>query len=376
MTTDEPTIQFLDPSGTFHENAANEPYLELATGIGPERLREMYTHMAVMRRLDREAAALQRQGQMALWVPSLGQEGAQIGAAYALAPQDWVFPSYREHLVGRVRGVPLIQIVNMLRGNSHGGWDWRATHFHLYTLVIGSHALHATGYAMGLDLDGVVGTGDPAVDSATIAFIGDGAMSQGDVSEALVFSTSAQAPVVFFCQNNGWAISVPVARQTRAPFSARARGFGMPGVRIDGNDPLASYAVTSASLDLARAGEGPAFVEAMTYRMGPHTSSDDPTKYRTREEEERWAALDPIPRLAAYLRTMEWADDDLFSATEQQAEDEAADLRARVTALPEPQPASMFAHVYSEPHPVMEAEAAWLEAYEAELNAEAEGEPR
>src|SRR5690606_11412725 len=214
-----------------------------------------------------------RQGQLALWIPSIGQEGAQVGSGYAARAQDHIFPAYREHAVARIRGVDLMRLIELLRGLDHGGWD-PATHgnFHLYTLVIGSQALHATGYAMGIGLDGASGTGDPERDEAVVVYFGDGATSQGDVSEALVFAASYQTPQVFFLQNNHWAISVPVSRQSRTPLVRRADGFGIPGLQIDGNDVLAAYAVSRVALDDARAGKGPRFIEALTYRIGAHTT--------------------------------------------------------------------------------------------------------
>ena len=262
----------------------------------------MYRDMIKVRALDREGANLQRQGQLGLWVPSHGQEGAQVGSAYATRPQDHVFPSYREHAVGMVRGIDPVGILALLRGVTHGGWDPTdpaVRNFHLYTLVIGSQTLHATGYAMGIALDGKVGTGDAASDEAVITYFGDGATSQGDVSEAFVFAASYQTPQVFFLQNNHWAISVPVSTQSRTPLYLRSSGFGIPGVQIDGNDVLASYAVTAKHLDDARSGEGPSLIEALTYRMGAHTSSDDPSKYRTDDEVAYWAARDPLIRFRA-----------------------------------------------------------------------------
>ena len=196
--------------------------------------------------------------------------------------------------------------------------------FHLYTIVIGSQALHATGYAMGVERDGLVGTGDPERDTAVIGYFGDGAMSQGDVNEAFVFASSYNAPIVFFCQNNQWAISEPIERQSRIPLYRRAAGFGFPGVRVDGNDVLAVHAVTTAALERARSGNGPTLIEAYTYRMGAHTTSDDPTKYRLADELEHWRLKDPIERVRAYLTRHGAADDDFFA----EVETEAAELAA------------------------------------------------
>lgn len=359
------TIQLLSPEGVLVENDVTAEYLPHVAALTEDQLREFHRQMVVIRRFDMEAANLQRQGQLALWIPSVGQEAAQVGSAFAARPQDHIFPAYREHVVGRIRGVDPMRIIELLRGLSHGGWD-PAEHgnFHLYTLVIGSQALHATGYAMGVQFDGATATGDPETDQAVIVYFGDGATSQGDVSEALVFASSYQTPQVFFLQNNHWAISVPVTRQSRTPLYLRSSGFGIPGVQIDGNDVLASYAVTTTNLDAARSGEGPRFIEALTYRIGAHTTSDDPTKYRDDAEMSFWVARDPIVRFEAYLRTR-GADDAFFAEVAAEAEDVAADARRRTLALGVPPSTTMFAHVYSDPHPVMEQQAAWLAAFEA-----------
>jgi 2-oxoisovalerate dehydrogenase E1 component alpha subunit len=216
------TVQLLSAEGTLVESDKSAEYLPYVENLGDEMLREFYRQMTVMRRIDIEGANLQRQGQLGLWIPSLGQEAAQVGSGYAAKPQDHIFPAYREHVVARILGVDLIKLIAMLRGLSHGGWD-PADHgnFHLYTLVIGSQTLHATGYAMGIQLDGDCGTGHPDTDQAVMVYFGDGSTSQGDVSEALVFAASYQTPQVFFLQNNHWAISVPVSRQSRTPLYLR-----------------------------------------------------------------------------------------------------------------------------------------------------------
>src|SRR4051812_925621 len=282
-------LQLLTPDGTLVRNDRTSEYLPLIESLDEKRLGDFHRQMVIIRRFDIEAGNLQRQGQLALWIPSLGQEGAQVGSGYAALPQDHIFPAYREHVVGRIRGLDPMKIVEMLRGLSHGGWVPAETgNFHLYTLVIGSQSLHATGYAMGMQLDGGTATGDPATDAAVLVYFGDGSTSQGDVSEALVFAASYQTPQVFFLQNNHWAISVPVSTQSRVPLFMRPRGFGIPSTQVDGNDVFASYAVTAKYLDDARSGRGPGFIEALTYRVGAHTTADDPTKYRTEEELASW----------------------------------------------------------------------------------------
>ena len=366
------TVQLLSPEGALVTNDTTAEYLPYIEKLSQEQLRDFHRQMVVMRRFDAEGANLQRQGQLGLWIPSVGQEAAQVGSAYAARPQDHLFPAYREHVIARIRGVDPIKLIELLRGISNGGWDPKDNgNFHLYTLVIGSQTLHATGYAMGIALEGASGTGNPDTDAAVIVYFGDGASSQGDVSEALVFAASYQTPQVFFLQNNHWAISVPVSKQSRTPLYLRSSGFGIPGVQIDGNDVLASYAVTSANLDSARSGAGPRFIEALTYRIGAHTTSDDPTKYRADSESDYWIARDPIPRFEAYLRSL-GEGDDFFAEVATEADDFAADIRARTFALGVPPVSKIFDHVYSDPHPLMDEQAAWLANYEASFEGDSE----
>ncbi len=360
-----PTVQLLTHEGELRPTPEAEAYLPLVEALDDATLERFYRDMAISRRLDIAGANLQRQGQLALWVPSHGQEAAQVGSAHAARPQDHLFPSYREHIVGMIRGLDPVRILALLRGATLGGWNPAENgNFHLYTLVLASQTLHATGYAMGLQFDGATATGDPETDAAVIVYYGDGASSQGDASEALVFAASYQTPQVFFIQNNQWAISVPVSRQSRSPLALRGGGFGMPGVRIDGNDVLASYAVTRQSLEEARAGHGPSLIEAVTYRMGAHTTADDPTKYRTEDEVRYWAERDPITRYRTWLEGR-GASAAFFDEVDAEAAAVAADVRRRALDLPAPTREKIFAHVYSEPHQLMNDEAAWLHAYES-----------
>ncbi len=359
------TVRMLAADGTFSTNGAGEEYVQHVERLTDAELQQFYRDMALTRRFDIEAANLQRQGEMGLWVPSVGQEAAQVGSARAARAQDHLFPAYREHAVGMVRGLDPLHILEVLRGNTHGGWDPAETgNFHIYTLVIGSHTLHATGYAMGIAFDGKYATGDPEVDEAVMVYFGDGATSQGDVSEALVFAASYQTPQVFFLQNNHWAISVPVSVQSRTPLVQRPSGFGIPGVQVDGNDVLASYAVTRKFLEDARSGRGPGFIEALTYRIGAHTSSDDPTKYRADAELQSWIARDPITRYETWLRT-KGASDEFFADVRTEGEDLASDIRRRTRALETPSTDKIFDHVYSDPHPVMDEQKKWLADYES-----------
>ncbi|MFK0239767.1 thiamine pyrophosphate-dependent dehydrogenase E1 component subunit alpha [Microbacterium sp. NPDC090281] len=368
MTTSEtPLVSVLDETGRYAPSAAAERYLPLIEAIGDAELEQFYRDMVVIRAIDTQATNLQRQGQLALWPPSRGQEAAQVGSGRAARAQDTIFPSYREHAVTRIRGVDPVDIIKLMRGVSHGGWDPtdpKNGNTRLYTLVLGSQVLHAAGYGMGLVFDGRTGTGDVDRDEAVITYYGDGASSQGDVHEAMVFAASYQAPTVFFLQNNQWAISVPVSTQSRVPLVQRSAGYGIPSVRVDGNDVLASYAVSRTALDEARSGNGPQAIEAVTYRLGAHTTSDDPTKYRGSDEEQLWAGRDPIVRMRAFLEGR-GASAELFADVEAEAADAAEDLRARSVVLTSPSADKIFDHVYSEPHPLIDEQKAWRAKYEA-----------
>ncbi|MET8621731.1 MULTISPECIES: pyruvate dehydrogenase (acetyl-transferring) E1 component subunit alpha [Streptomyces] len=347
-------VQLLTPEGKRVADAEYDPYV---ADITAEELRGLYRDMVLTRRFDAEATSLQRQGELGLWASLLGQEAAQIGSGRATREDDWVFPTYREHGVAWCRGVDPANLLGMFRGVNHGGWDPNSNHFQLYTIVIGSQTLHATGYAMGITKDGA--------DSAVIAYFGDGASSQGDVNEAFTFSAVYNAPVVFFCQNNQWAISEPTEKQTRVPLYQRASGFGFPGVRVDGNDVLACLAVTKAALARARRGEGPTLVEAFTYRMGAHTTSDDPTRYRSDDERESWEARDPIQRLRAHLEAEGHADEAFFAALEEESEALGRRVREAVRAMPDPDPMAMFEHTYADGHALVDEERAEFAAYQA-----------
>ncbi len=350
-------VQLLTPEGERVEHPA------YSFDLDDEAVKGFYRDMVLVRRIDTEATALQRQGELGIWASLLGQEAAQIGSGRALNSNDMVFPTYREHGVAWCQGVNPLNLLGLFRGVDQGAWDPRDNNFHLYTIVIGAQTLHATGYAMGQQRDGV--TGDPDNGQATIAYFGDGASSQGDVNEAFIYASVFNAPVVFFCQNNQWAISEPIDRQTRIPLYQRAAGFGFPGVRVDGNDVLATYAVTQAALRRAREGSGPTFVEAYTYRMGAHTTSDDPTKYRLTEELEHWKLKDPIARVKAYLVRNGSAGNAFFDEVDAEADKVAAELREGCLSMPDPQLTDMFDHVYVEKTPQLEQQQEQFAAYAA-----------
>ncbi|MBW1596371.1 pyruvate dehydrogenase (acetyl-transferring) E1 component subunit alpha [Streptomyces sp. JJ38] len=342
-------VQLLTPEGERVEHP------EYSIDLSAEELRGLYRDMVLTRRFDAEATSLQRQGELGLWASLLGQEAAQIGSGRALRDDDYVFPTYREHGVAWCRGVDPSNLLGMFRGVNNGGWDPNSNNFHLYTIVIGSQALHATGYAMGITKDGA--------DSAVIAYFGDGASSQGDVAEAFTFSAVYNAPVVFFCQNNQWAISEPTEKQSRVPIYQRAAGFGFPGVRVDGNDVLAVLAVTRAALEHARSGQGPTLVEAFTYRMGAHTTSDDPTRYRTDDERAAWEAKDPILRLRTYLEKEGLADEAFFAKLEKESEELGVSVREKIRTMPDPDTMAIFENVYADGHALIDEERAQFSEY-------------
>jgi len=351
-------VQLLTPEG---ERVSHPDY---DVDLSDEEYRSLYRDLVLVRRIDVEATALQRQGELGIWAALLGQEAAQVGSGRALGERDFAFPTYREHGVAWCKGVDPLKLLGLFRGSSNGGWDPQEKRFQLYTIVIGSQTLHATGYAMGIVKDGALASqADGSDGEAVIAYFGDGASSQGDVNEAFVWASVYNAPVVFFCQNNQWGISTPTDHQSRIPLYRRAQGFGFPGVRVDGNDVLASYAVTRKALDAARQGQGPTLVEAYTYRMGAHTTSDDPTRYRLASDLEAWKLKDPLERMKSFLYKQQLVDADFFDQLQADADALAARIRKGCLEMPDPEPSSMFAHVYAETTPLLQEQQASFEAY-------------
>jgi 2-oxoisovalerate dehydrogenase E1 component alpha subunit len=332
-------VQLVTPTG---ERISHPEFDYWVRDVTDEQLCSLFEDMTVIRRIDVEATALQRQGELALWPPLLGQEAAQIGSGRALRTDDFVFSSYRENGVAYCRGVDLTDIVRVWRGNASSGWDPYAINMATPQIIIGAQTLHATGYAMGIQNDGA--------DSVAVTYFGDGATSEGDVNEAMVFAASFQVPVVFFCTNNHWAISEPVRLQSHIQLADRAAGFGIPSMRVDGNDVLAVMAATRVALDRARRGGGPTFIEAVSYRMGPHTTADDPTRYRDANELEDWAARDPISRIAALLERKGLLTEELQQQVKDKADAVAREMRTGCTTMPDPEPLDVFKNVYSTPN--------------------------
>ena len=343
-------VRFVAEDGT---PAAKHPadYAEPALGD----LRKAYRLMVLGRRFDTQATALTKQGRLAVYPSSRGQEACQIGAVLALRPDDWLFPTYRDSVALVTRGIDPVEVLTLLRGDWHCGYDPAATRVAPQCTPLATQVLHATGMAESLRRRGE--------DGVAMALVGDGATSEGDFHEALNFAAVFRSPVVFFVQNNKYAISVPLARQTAAPALAyKGIGYGVRCEQVDGNDLVAVLAVLSAAVEHAREGHGPVLVEAHTYRMDAHTNADDATRYREDAEIERWRDADPVDRLEAYLRSRDALTDEDVAALREEAEELAAHLRADMNADSEPDPLELFAHVYAEPTPQLREQRAQLAA--------------
>ncbi|MDJ1131590.1 pyruvate dehydrogenase (acetyl-transferring) E1 component subunit alpha [Streptomyces iconiensis] len=327
-----------------------EPYSVLGgeggvreSGVEPEAelLLRLYEAVVHGRRYNEQATALTKQGRLAVYPSSTGQEACQVAAGLALGERDWLFPSYRDTLAAVARGVDPVEVLSLLRGDWHHGYDSRATRVAPLCTPLATQLPHAVGLAHAARLRGD--------EVAALALVGDGGTSEGDFHEALNFAAVWQAPVVFLVQNNGFAISVPLAKQTAAPSLAhKGVGYGVPGRLVDGNDAVAVHEVLTEALDRARSGGGPTLVEAVTYRLEAHTNADDATRYRAADEVEAWRAHDPVALLERGLRERGLLDDEAVSATREAAERRAEDLRARMNQDPELDPEELFPHVYAQ----------------------------
>jgi pyruvate dehydrogenase E1 component alpha subunit len=321
--------------------------------VDDEGLVEMYRQMRLARHFDTRAVNLQRQGRMGTYPPLSGQEAAQAGSATALRDDDWLFPSYREHLATYVSGVPLHRTLLYWMGHEEGNVSPPEANVFPAAVPIATQTLHATGVAWAKRL-----RDDPG---AALCYFGDGATSEGDFHEACNFAGVFDVPCVFFCNNNQWAISVPRERQTASETIAqKAHAYGFDGVQVDGMDPLAVYRVTAAALRKARAEDPdrprPTLVEAVQYRFGAHTTADDPSVYRSEEEVDSWKRKDPIPRMEAFLRERGLLDDDRVDAIESAVADEVAEAIERAESTPRPHPTDQFDHVYTDPPTALEGQ--------------------
>ncbi|MDR7082920.1 pyruvate dehydrogenase E1 component alpha subunit [Arthrobacter ginsengisoli] len=339
--------------------------LPLASGdaaepLAPAQLRELYWLMAAVRHLDTAAVAWQRQGIIPGYAPELGQEAAQVGSGFAVdTARDFVFPTYREMGVARTMGVDMVAYMSTHKATWHGGlYNPLESRLAPIQAVVAGSVLHAVGWAHGQTLDGK--------DGVALSYFGDGASSQGDVHEALNFAAVMKAPVVFFVQNNGWAISVPTERQVAGgSVAARAAGYGMAALQIDGDDVVAVLAATRRAFAHARSGNGPVLIEAMTYRRGPHSTSDDPGRYRSLDEERDGAGPDPLQRFRQQLLADGIADEAFFAAALAAAQAEEEQIRAGIQALGPRPGTEMFDLVFQETTPALQAQAAsWREESE------------
>ncbi|MBQ0983169.1 pyruvate dehydrogenase (acetyl-transferring) E1 component subunit alpha [Streptomyces sp. F63] len=321
-----------------------EPFRVLGTPAArdadPALLKRLYAALVRGRRYNTQATALTRQGRLAVYPSSTGQEACEVAAGEVLAERDWLFPSYRDTLAAVARGLDPVQALTLLRGDWHTGYDPREHRVAPLSTPLATQLPHAVGLAHAARLRGD--------DVVALAMVGDGGTSEGDFHEALNFAAVWQAPVVFLVQNNGFAISVPLAKQTAAPSLAhKGVGYGIPGRLVDGNDVAAVHTVLDEAVRRARAGGGPTLVEAVTYRMEAHTNADDATRYREAEEVEVWRAHDPIALLERELREAGHLGDEDVAAAREAAEEMAAGLRARMNEDPVPEPMDLFEHVYA-----------------------------
>jgi pyruvate dehydrogenase E1 component alpha subunit len=352
----EKLFRIVDPDGTYDS--------KLEPKLSDDVLKATYRALLLVRTLDSRMLSLQRQGRIGFYVPSTGEEASQVGSAMALEPEDWVFPAYREPGAALVRGLPVDAIIGQAYGNSAdpakgrqmpSHYGARSINFVTPSSPVGTQIPIAVGAAWAMKI-----RRQPGV---CLVYFGDGATSEGDFHAGMNFAGVFKTPTVFFCKNNQWAISLPVSMQTAAKtLASKADAYGFDGVRVDGNDLLAVYAVTKRAVDHARSGGGPTLVEAVTYRLGPHSSSDDPTRYRPKEEVESWAARDPIERLRRYLEvkgiwTKAWDD-----ALRKELEDLVSETIRRVEKAPPPTLESLFEDVYAEMPPHLREQ---LEAFMA-----------
>ena len=347
-------LQLIDQDGRPSESAGG---LALPA---PDVLRELHRRMVLGRRFDTQATALAKQGRLAVYPSSRGQDACQVGAALALRDQDWLFPTYRDSVAILTRGVPAEETLTLLRGDWHCGYDPCEHRVAPQCTPLATNAPHAVGLAYAARLK--------EEDQVALVLLGDGATSEGDTHEALNFAAVWKAPVVFLVQNNGYAISVPLAKQTAAPtLAAKGIGYGVPSLLIDGNDAAVVYAAVRAGIERAAAGDGPTLIEAITYRIEAHTNADDATRYRASAEVSAWLGRDPIARLEAYLKASALVDDATATRLGAEADRLAREVRDRMNADVSTDPAELFAHVYAQPTAALERQRAALLAELAEF---------
>ena len=330
-------LSILDSEGNL--DTALEPKL------ADTDLRSLYRAMLLARRLDERMVRLQRQGRIGTFAPTKGQEAAQIGSIFSLRPTDWMVPSFRETAAMIWRGWPIEKLLLFFAGHLEGGQPAPDQHDLPITIPVATQVPHAVGLAYAAQYRGD--------DVVVMAYFGDGATSEGDFHEAMNFAGVWHVPVIFICQNNQWAISVPLKKQTHSrTIAQKALAYGLPGLQVDGNDVLAVYAAAREAVERARAGDGPTLIECVTYRLGVHTTADDPTKYRSEAEVAMWEQKDPLTRFRAYLEKRNLLEENL----EQRVDEEIAEAIRRFESTPPPDPLVMFDHAYAELPPDVQAQ--------------------
>lgn len=347
-------IRIVDEAGALTEAAAGTlaPRLDAGTAL------DIFHRLVVGRRFDTEATALAKQGRLAVYPPALGQEACQVCPVAAIEDSDWIFPTYRDSVALVARGIAPEEVLSLFRGDWHCGYDPRAWHTAPHCTPLATQCPQAVGFGYAAR--------HRSEDTVVLCYAGDGATSEGDFHEALNFAAVFAAPVIFFIQNNHYAISVPLARQTKAPSLAhRGPGYGIPAVRVDGNDVLAVWAVVRSAADRIRQGGGPELIEAVTYRVGPHTSADDPGRYRDPDEVAEWQRRDPLSRYERYLAKAGLLDEKAREQVDDYADRFAARLRELCASAPAPDPAWLFAHVYAERPQRLQAQEAVIHAESA-----------
>ncbi|AIZ45865.1 pyruvate dehydrogenase [Deinococcus radiopugnans] len=328
-------FQLITPDGTI-------------TGAGelpdPETRLRLYHQMRRARHFDERGWVLYRQGRLGVFPPFGGMEASQVGTAAALSADDWLFPTYRDTGAALTLGLPIARTLAYWRTSPHGWAMPENLKVLPFYIPIATQYPHAVGAALAEKRKGTK--------NVAMAYIGDGGSSEGDFHEALNFAGALEAPCVFILQNNGWAISVPTRTQTKATnLSRRAEGYGIPGVRVDGNDVLATYHVTREAVERARRGEGPTLIETVTYRVKPHTVADDPSRYRTDADNEGWDAKDPVLRLRTHLLSEGIMTEESEAALLKEVADEFEAALKEADAYPDPEPAEILDHVFAEPTP-------------------------
>ncbi|MBI2144710.1 pyruvate dehydrogenase (acetyl-transferring) E1 component subunit alpha [Candidatus Woesearchaeota archaeon] len=326
-------LQVLDDTGKADSR--------LMPRLSARQLVELYGLMVLCRRFDEKALSLQRQGRLGTYASVLGQEASQIGAAYALGKADWVFPTYRDASILIVRKQPMVRVLQYFGGDERGSIPAEGVNNFPISIPVGTQGLHAVGAGMAATVQ--------KKKFAALACFGDGATSEGDMNEAFNFAGVFKAPVIFLCQNNQYAISVPVKRQTAAETIAqKAIAFGFEGIQVDGNDVLAVYSATAAALKKAYAGKGPTLIECLTYRIQNHTTSDDASKYRSAAEVELWKKKDPVARMRKFLERKKLWDNRKEAELAAKVERQVSEAVSEYEAVPKPEVDDIFKYQYEE----------------------------